>query len=389
MLGVHRNTDGRRRGRAGLLRVVTATAVSASGWFVGVALSPVAAASQLLSAAAAPNTPFQFSAEPYSAAGAQQRADFSFELAPGHEILDQFVVKNLSATDQTFLIYAEDATNVASTGGYAFEERSQMHNTTVGSWTTVGITRLTVPRGKEVVETFQLAIPDNAPPGDHVGGVVVEQVKAQPKSLGVNEVLRVAIPMYVHVVGNTYPALTIENLTVFHQSLAFPYLSSSKVAVRFDLVNTGNVIFDPKSVTVSITGRLSGTIHTYTVRQMGATQSRANPLPLEMLPGARLTLTEEWSGIPPFDPLTGHVSATAAQPGAAQDISTAASTAFWYFPWIVVLLGVLLVVAVIALIVIRRRRKAAASGEGRGPDSDGPPSTPSMANRGSLEEAAV
>ncbi|HMC40926.1 MAG TPA: hypothetical protein VKI19_14770, partial [Acidimicrobiales bacterium] len=358
-----------------------------SGSFAALVLPSPARAAELTAAVGAAAAPFEFSAEPYAAHGAQQRSEFSYELQPGHQILDQFVVKNLSTADESFLIYGEDATNVARTGGYGFEQRAQMHNTAVGLWTTIGITRLTVPRGKEVIETFQLSIPSNAPPGDHVGGVVVEELKGRPaqnKPVGVNVVLRVAIPMYVHVVGRTFPSLTIENLRVFHESPAFPYLSSSKVAVRFDLVNTGNVIIDPGAVTASITGRLSGTIHSYTVRQTGPTQSRTNPLPQQMLPGARLTLTEEWSGIPPFDPLTSHVSATASQPGATQGLSTSASTAFWYFPWIVFLLVVLLVAAVIALIVLRRRRKSAADST-----DDGDGGTPSRPDRGTLEKAGI
>jgi hypothetical protein len=195
--------------------------------------------------------------------------------------------------------------------------------------------------------------------------------------------------MYVHVVGQSYPGLTIENLKVFHQSPAFPYLSGSKVAVSFELVNTGNVIVEPQSVTVAISGGLSGTIHRFTVRQTGAAQSKTNPLPLQMLPGAKLTLTEEWSGIPPFDPLTGRVSATAVQPGTALNLSTTASTAFWYFPWIVVLIGLAVIAGLIFLIVFRRRRKAAADGPRRRPGGDsGPgsaPATTSASGRGALE----
>ena len=368
--------NGRRQRRTGLLRLVVAmSAAVAVGGFPAV----------IASAAPDPSSGFEFSAEPYSTNPAQQRPDFTYELQAGHQILDQFVVKNGSKSSESFVVYGEDATNVPVTGGYAFEQRSQMHNTTVGTWLTVGTSQFTVPPGKELVATFQLTIPANASPGDHVGGLVVEQVKAttpQASSGGVNVVLRRVIRMYVHVVGASFPELTIENLTVFHQSPAFPYLEGTKVAVRFDLVNTGNEIIDPQSVTVSITGQLIGTIHKYIVRQSGAQQSRANPLPLQMLPGARLTLTEEWSGIPPFDPLSGHVNAKAIDPGTTQSISIGASTPFWYFPWIVVLLFVALIASVAALIVMRRRRKAAAGGtpgdpEG-GSDGGGPARTPSM-----------
>lgn len=376
--------DGRDRRPRLLQRIVAVSAAVAVVGFPAVVTS-VASAAELAAAAPNPSAGFKFAAEPYSTNPNQVRPEFTYELPAGHQILDQFVVKNASAASESFIAYGEDATNLPKTGGYGFQQRSLMHNTTVGLWLSVGTTEFTVPPGKELVATFRLSIPANASPGDHVGGLVVEQVKAPPtqtQPVGVNVVLRRVIPMFVHVVGASFPALTIENLTVFHQSPAFPYLNGTKVAVHFELVNTGNEIIDPQSVTVSITGRLSGTIHKYIVRQKGAQQSRANPLPLQMLPGARLSLTEEWSGIPPFDPLSGHVSATAVDPGTTQNIVIAASTPFWYFPWILVLLVLALVAAVGVLVVMRRRRKAAAGGASGGPgdnfDSGGPTRTPSM-----------
>jgi hypothetical protein len=396
-LGIHTNSNWRRAGRGGLQRnerigvvrplvIVAATVLSV----LMVGIGPSGAASPPPpSSGVAPN----FSAEPYAAAGSQQRSQFVYQLLPGHRILDQVVIINASNAAESFLIYGEDATNVPQSGGYAFEQRSQMHNTVVGRWLTIGHTQLTVPAGKEVVDTFQLSIPANAPPGDHVGAVVIEELSGpgQRTPTGVNVVLRIAVPLYVRVVGKAYPGLTIENMTVFHESPAFPYLGSSKVAVRFVLANSGNDILDPKSVTVSITGLLSGTIHKYTVHQTGATQGRANPLPIQMLPGGKLTLTEEWSGIPPFDPLTGAVSAMAIDPSTAQHLSSSGSTSFWYFPWIVVLIVLALIAGVI--ILIRRRRQATAGGtpptQDSKSDGHGPPPAPSMSDSETLESAGI
>ncbi|MHB1775909.1 MAG: hypothetical protein ACYCU7_07990 [Acidimicrobiales bacterium] len=365
-------------------------AVAMGALSAGVAPSPAAAAPA--PSAAASNSEFQFSAEPYSDPGVQQRSQFTYELQPGHRILDQVVVKNFSTTTEKFLVYGEDATNVPKSGGFAYVQRSQMHNTVVGTWLTFGSTQLTVAPGTQVVDTFALSIPSDGPPGDHVGAVVVQQVEgpATPKPTGVNLVLRIAIPVFVRVVGKTYPQLTIENLKVFHDSPALLFLSGSKrVAVRFDVVNTGNVILDPKSVTVSITGLLGGTIHTYTTHQTGAAQSRANPLPLQLLPGGNLTLTEEWNGIPPFDPLTASVTAHAVDPSSTLPVSTSASTPFLYFPWIFALILLALIAGVIALIVVRRRRKARAGGtppsQGGEPGGGGPAAPPSTSESGTLE----
>lgn len=364
-------------------QLAIAAAVVMAGLSVGVAPSGAAPAPT----GVAPN----FSAEPYAATGAQQRSQFAYQLLPGHKILDQLVIMNASQTAESFLVYGEDATNVPLTGGYAFEQRSQMHNTLVGRWLNVGTTSLTVPPGKEVIDTFQLSIPANAPPGDHVGAVVAEEVNgpAQHTPTGVNVVLRIAVPLYVRVVGKSYPGLTVENLTVAHESPVVPYLGSSKVAVRLELVNTGNDILNPQTVTVSITGLLSGTVHKYTVHRTGGPQNRSNPLPLQMLPGAKLTLEEQWSGIPPFDPLTASVSAKAIDPSTAHSFSTTASTSFWYFPWILVLIVLALIVGVIFM--IKRRRKVVASGSVSNQDGDagdkGGSENPTMSEGETLEGA--
>jgi hypothetical protein len=312
---------------------------------------------------------YQFSVEPFAATGSQQRSDFSYELQPSHSVLDQLVILNNSPTSESFIVYPEDAVNVSGTGGIGFQQQSQVHNTTVGKWLTIGQTQFSIPSGKEAVDTFQLSIPANAQPGDHVGGVIVQQVNpaVQPKSKeGLNLLLRIAVPVYVRVVGPVHPSMTIQSLTVFHDSPLIPYVSgATRVAVRFTLVNTGNVIINPQTATVSITALIGGTLHSYTVRNATGAESKKNPLPARLLPGGQLTLTELWSGIPPFDPLTAHVSATAKYPGGRVPVVVASSSTFWYFPWLLVLIVVVLIVG---YIVWRRRRRRS------GPDSPSPAS---------------
>jgi hypothetical protein len=192
---------------------------------ISASLAPLSAGASEVASSPAPNSQYQFSAEPYAAAGSQQRSDFAYELQAGHRILDQLVIANSSQVPESFLIYGEDATNVPRTGAFSFVQRSQMHNTLVGKWVTVGTSLLTVPPGKEVVDTFALSIPATAPPGDHVGAVIVEELKGpaqEQKPTSVNVVLRIGVPVYVRVVGKVYPGLTIENLKVFHQSPVIP-----------------------------------------------------------------------------------------------------------------------------------------------------------------------
>ena len=340
------------------LGVVVAACASVVSILGVVPLSPSAGAAVTQSPSS--NSKYQFSVEPYAAKGAQQRSNFSYELQPGHAVLDQVAVLNASSSPETFIAYPEDATNVPGSGGFGFQEQGKIHNQAVGKWITIGHPSFVVPAGEEVIDTFQLSIPADAPPGDHVGAIVVQQLHAEQTTNskeGVNLVLRIAVPIFLRVVGPIRPGLTVENVTVYHQSPAFPYLSGpAKTAVSFTLVNTGNVILNPNKATVSITALIGGTIHSYTVHRKSGPESKTNPLPAEMLPGGQFVLTELWSGIPPFDPLTAHVTVAASDSTSQLPIVAASSSTFWYFPWIPV---VILAVLIIGFILWRRRRRRA------------------------------
>ena len=109
--------------------------------FLGATASPHADA-----ATAAPQSSnYQFSVEPFAAAGSQQRSDFSYELQPGHSVLDQVVILNNSPNPEAFNVYPEDAVNVSGTGGFGFQQQGKIHNTTVGKWLTIGQTTFTIP----------------------------------------------------------------------------------------------------------------------------------------------------------------------------------------------------------------------------------------------------
>jgi hypothetical protein len=314
---------------------------------------------------------FQFSVQPYSASGTQPRSEFSYDLQPGHSILDRVVILNTSKSPETFVAYPEDATSLAN-GGFGFQQQDRIHNVAVGTWLTIGQTQFTVPTGKQAVDTFELSIPANAPPGDHVGAIVVQQVHATPSpnaKEGVNLVLRFAVPVYVRVVGPIHPSLTVSNVSVFHESPNFPVISKPNIAVRFTVVNSGNVIMSPTSATVSISALIGGTVHTYTVHRTSGTQSRTNPLPAQILPGGRFTLTELWSGMPPYDPLTAHVSVKGTDPESPLPYMAAASSStVWWFPWIPVVIVLGLIAGFILWRRWRRRRQRGDGPAGATPD---------------------
>ncbi len=354
---------------AGLRRLALGMTAAAIPFLGAAALAPNADAAVSRPAGsvptASPASNFQFSVEPYASPGTQQRANFTYELAPGHSILDQVSILNSSSSPETFVVYPEDATNIPGTGGFGFEQQGKIHNTSVGKWLNIGQTQFTVPVGKQVVDTFQLSVPADATPGDHVGAIVVQELHSAtqaPSKEGVNLVLRFAVPVFLRVIGPVKPGMTIENVTVYHDSPLIPYVSGqAKTAVRFTLVNTGNVILLPKSAKVSISALIGGTIHSLTVKRVAGAQSKRDPLPSELLPGGKLILTELWSGIPPFDPLTAHVSVSATEPSSGMQVASGSSVTFWYFPWLLVVIIIALVVGFVLWRRSRRRRQGGSS----------------------------
>lgn len=366
--------------RTGLRRLVVGVTAAVVP-LLGMAVLPPSAGAAVTRPAgpvetASPASNFQFSVEPYASPGTAQRANFTYELAPGHSILDQVAILNSSSSPETFIVYPEDATNIPGTGGFGFEQQGKIHNTAVGKWLTIGQTQFTVPVGKQVIDTFQLSVPADAPPGDHVGAIVVQELHSatqQPAKEGVNLVLRFAVPVFLRVIGPVKPGMTIQNVTVYHDSPLVPYVSgAAKTAVRFTVVNTGNVILLPKSATVSISALIGGTIHSLTVKRVAGEQSKKNPLPSELLPGGQITLTELWSGIPPFDPLTAHVSVSATEPSSQMQVASGSSVTFWYFPWLLVVIVIALIVGFVLWRRWRRRRL------------DGGPSSPSSSVSGQV-----
>jgi hypothetical protein len=326
------------------------------------------------SATANANTDFGFSAEPTSATVAQPRPYFVYELIPGQTLLDQITVLNKTNEPETFIVYPEDATNIVGSGGFGFQDQDRMHNKLVGTWITMGHFSFTAAPQTAVVDTFQLTVPSNAPPGDDVGGIVVQEShpnQTQQSKFGVNEILRFAVRMYIHVVGSIQSGLTITDVSVGHTSPVIPYVTGSGTAfVHYTVVNSGNEILNPKSVTVSVTGRLGGTMATKTVT--------GQPLPAQMLPGGELSLIQPLTGIAPLEPLTAHVVVTAIDPTTNLPITVKRTALFWFIPWWFFLV---LVLVVAGLIGLRKwlRRPPTAPAPPTGPPAGEPEEVPARA----------
>ncbi|WP_344387178.1 hypothetical protein [Streptomyces vastus] len=269
-----------------------------------------------------------------SAGGRDGRPYFYAEGAPGAVLQDTVSVINPGEEPLTVRLRGADADNSQAGGGFAL--RAKPRDT--GSWITFAEKTVKVPARTRADVPFTIGVPEGAIPGDHPGAIVAS---GGGRSAAVRVQLRVG--------GPTLSALTVEDVAV------------RDGRISYDLVNRGNTVLTPK-----LAVRADGLF--------GEVLDRApRTLPVELLPGRRVTLREPWPDRPAFDSVDVRLTVTAAD-GAHDEAGTAAR----FVPWGAVagLAGGLVLCAGGAGWLVRRRRRTAQSGEPGGPGgpggSDGP-----------------
>jgi hypothetical protein len=165
---------------------------------------------------------------------------------------------------------------------------------TGGSWLTLATPEVDVPARTRADVPFTVRIPEGTPPGDRTATITA---RAAGRTA--------TVPVRLRVRGPRLPALTVENVTVRGDRIAY------------ELVNRG---------TTDLTPRLA--VHADGV--LGPVLDRApRTLPVRLPPGRRLALTEPWSGRPGFDAVDVRLTVTAAG-GTVRD---EAGTSVRFVPW--------------------------------------------------------
>ncbi|MFF3426672.1 WxL protein peptidoglycan domain-containing protein [Streptomyces sp. NPDC002602] len=338
----HRPRPGRHfRLRLGLLHGVHL------GLLLGLLL-PVGGLLPAGSAAAADNGAWGVFPTPPAGAAMTDRAYFFHQGAAGSTVRDSVTIVNSSDRELTFQVFATDAVNTPVGGAFALLPVESKPKD-VGTWTalsTGAAATVTVPpKGREDVP-FTVRVPEDATPGDHVGGIValntaVEGVRADGKvRVGVKR--SVGARLYFRVPGPLTPGLSVEDVRVSRGAPLLPWSKDARATVSYALVNRGNVVVEPK-VTISAEGLFG--------RNVLDRPTRAPRLVL--LPGQRIELTEPWSDSPQLDWVTVKVAAGAS---AYPDLTSESETDFLAVPWLAAGVALLLTAAGITFAVLRRRR---------------------------------
>lgn len=233
---------------------------------------------------------------------------------PGTVLEDRLSVTNPGAKPLTVRLRPADAYN---TEDGAFAVRDARRSKDTGTWITLAADRVTIPPRTRAEVPFSVTVPADALPGDHPGAIMA----SGGREAGVRIHLRVS--------GPTLAALTVEDVSV----------SGGKI--HYALVNRGNTALTPR-LTVRADGLFGEVLH-----------RKPRTLPLELLPGQRVTLTENWPHTPSLNSVDVHVRVTA--PGDARSEATASAT---FIPWPAVSGGAAALLATAALTtwLLHRRR---------------------------------
>lgn len=248
------------------------------------------------------------------------RSYFYLEGAPGTVLKDRVALTNESTKARKFTLRGADAYN-ARGGGFAVRGKGRSEG--AGKWLALAENTVKVPPRTRAEIPFTVTVPAGAVPGDHPSAVVVGD---GTRESGVRVHLRVS--------GPTLAALSVEKVAVTERG--------EGASIAYTLVNRGNTALNPR-LAVSADG------------VFGKLLRRAErPLPVELLPGQRVTLHEPWQHAPGLELADVRLRVTAE--GGARDEAKAPYTAV---PWA----GIGAVLALLALVAggagwyVRRTRR--------------------------------
>jgi hypothetical protein len=289
--------------------------------------------------------PISWSVIPASATQPDTRVKYSYtNIRPGSTITDHVAVINRGSKSFAFTIYATDATGTTATNALILMPAGQAPRD-IGSWVRLpgGVRRLSIiiAGGKGIIEPFKIAVPRDATPGDHTGGMIgsVSFTRVNSKGQVVTEEQRIAVPIELRVAGPLHPGLRVESISTGFRTGLSPFATGS-ATVTYTVANVGNVRLTGNQA-VSVTGPFGM-----------SSKLRMKNLPT-VLPGDSIRYTAQPGGLYPFGPMTAHVSVGPGIPPGAPPLALPAgfvtgSAPLFAVPWPAIVLIVLLIGGAVA-----------------------------------------
>ncbi|MFL6024654.1 MAG: WxL protein peptidoglycan domain-containing protein [Marmoricola sp.] len=166
------------------------------------------------------------------------RPSFAYTVKPGEQLTDGIDINNTGPRAITLKLYAADGFTTGS-GGFDIltpEKKSKG----IGAWVKPAVARVSIPAGKQVQVPFTMTVPENATPGDHLGGIVSVLDQKDPSGSGTVIHRRVGLRIETRVSGEVRSTLAVENLKLDFDG-SNP-LGTGHATLSYTVHNTGNTV---------------------------------------------------------------------------------------------------------------------------------------------------
>jgi hypothetical protein len=275
------------------------------------------------------------------------RSSFAYSVNPGGRIDDAMVVANRGKDPLTLSVYAADG-YTTETGQLDLLTRDKK-SVGVGAWLHADRTSVKVAPGRTVRIPFSVTVPDNATPGDYVGGLLTS-LKQPDAAAGINVDRRLGIRVKLRVSGALRPRLAVEDLSVDYRGTANPF-ATGEATLTYTVHNTGNTVLSARQK-ASLSGPFG-----WLKAKAGAVA--ATP---DLLPGERWKVTVPLHGVAPAVRLTAAVTVTPLLTDASGSVSplapVRATAGGWAVPWTLLVVIVVLAAVGTAWLLLARRARA-------------------------------
>ncbi|MFG2052341.1 WxL protein peptidoglycan domain-containing protein [Micromonospora sp. NPDC048935] len=276
----------------------------------------------------------------------EARSSYSYNVNPGGSVEDAMVVANRGKAPLTLSVYAADG--FTTDAGQLDLLTRDARSVAIGAWAKPKAGSVVIQPGRTAQVPFTVSVPDNATPGDYVGGILTTLTQAD-QAEGVNVDRRLGIRIKLRVGGELKPNLAIEDVHVTYAGPSNPF-GKGDATVTYKIHNVGNAALSGQQA-VSVSG------------PFGVLRVRAKDVaaPPELLPGESWDVTVPIAGVAPAVALAATVTLTPLltdASGSTTSLKPIQVTAHgWALPWPLVLVLVVLIAVLVGAYLYRRRTR--------------------------------
>lgn len=259
-------------------------------------------------------------------------------LDPGETRTYELKIKNLNNSGEEYFLFTKNIKRVEEGGVPVFADDWEKTGYELADWITLPTDRVTLSGGESTVIQYTLAVPDNAPPGGHFGGIFVSVEPPELEDSGASVGYQVPNIISIRVSGDV-----VEESNIRQFSTGKFMYASQDVDFNIRIENAGNVLVKP-----------SGPLEIYNALGKRVGEMTFNEKKSAVFPGNTREFDMRWIGDGAgFGRYEAVLSPVYGEDGARKTMSS--TVTFWILPLGIIgpAAGVLAVILLVTVIGVR------------------------------------